>query len=73
MKTPQTVMIDVVMEEEKRRMNASPPIRHVARRSLKARRSGFIYINLSLCQPTFLKHPHVIISWWMASFVLVNG
>lgn len=61
MKTPQTVMIDVVMED-KRMMNANPPIRHVARRSWKDSRSGFIYINLSLCQPTFLKHPHFIIS-----------
>lgn len=55
-------MVDVVMEEEKRMMNANPPIHHVARRSWRDSRSGFIYINLSLCQHTFLKHPHVIIS-----------
>lgn len=55
------MMITVIMEE-KRMMNANPPIRHVTRQSWKGSRSCFIYINLSPCQPTFLKHPHVIIS-----------
>lgn len=43
-------------------MDASPPVRHVTRQSRKDSRRCFIYINLSPCQPTFLKHPYVIIS-----------
>lgn len=56
------MMIVLIMEEEKRMMDANPPIRHVTSQSWKDSRCRFIYINLSPCQPTFLKHPYIIIS-----------
>lgn len=43
-------------------MDANPPIWYVTRQLWKGNRSHFIYINLSPCQSTFLKHPCVISS-----------
>lgn len=48
---------DVIMEEEKRMMDANPPVWHATRQLWKGSRSHFIYINLLPCQRTFLKHP----------------
>lgn len=53
---------DVIMEEEKRMMDAKPPFCHVTRQLQKGSRSHFININLSPCQHILIKHSCVFIS-----------